>query len=297
MHVNYSKRYYDNYPEEYIRNYCANPEVSEHESSKWGNYSAPVQDIDFLSFIKYEMLDLLKWHFFKNIKLTHDHHYVNFHMDDPGSHLEVHNDLKDFRWLITSQVYLDKSDQGVIILDKKLNYVEQVPNNVNTAYAICADPFSWHYVPELKKLKRSILFRVGKRRHRTLAHPTKYKPGTVIINDNHDDTHYAKLGHRMGNLTEAWAYRLGHRNIYHTGWRSKDKDKIINLARKNHDNVDIFFSGELKDLGDITITNKSYNDIADVVFRKQQHNIITPAENYLFEYYKKQLHMNYVDLW
>ena len=296
MHVNYLQRYYDNYPEQYIRDHCSDPSNSEHESSLWGNYSAPVNEVDFLSYVKYEVLDNLKWEFLGNSLFDHDHHYTNFHMDEPGSYLEPHNDLKNFRWLITAQVYLDKDTQGVRILDRELNPVTTIPNKPNTAYFICASPFSWHDVPELHALKRSILFRVGKRKHKTLVHPQPSKPAWVIVNDGHDDTHYAKLGLRMGNLTEAWLHHLGHANIYHTDWRAKHSDKIIDYANDLHKDVNVIFSGEFPELGNYFITKDNFQYTADVIFGKTTHNIITQVENIMLDYYKNNLHMQYIDI-
>ena len=296
MHVNYLQRYYDAYPEQQIREHCANPQASEHESSLWGNYSAPVLEKDFLSFVEHEMLDDLKQEFLGNKQYAHDHHYVNFHMDEPGSHLEPHNDLKNFRWLITSQVYLDNNNQGVRILDRDLSEYKTVPEKPNTAYFICASPFSWHDVPELTKLKRSILFRVGKRKHKTLAHPMPDKPAWVIVNDGHDDTHYAKLGLRMGNLTEAWLYGQDCYNIYHTDWRAKQSDKVINYAKEIHDEVNVVFSGEFKNLGNYFITKDNFEYTADVVFGKREDIILTEVERCMYDYYQQDLHMNYVDI-
>jgi len=296
MHVNYLQRYYDNYPEEYIRLHCANPENREHQDAKWGNYSAPVIDTDFLSFIRWELVDDCKWRFLGNPYYEHDHHYTNYHMDEPGSHLEPHNDLKNFRWLITAQVYLDESDQGVRILDRNLNVVRTVPNKPNTGYFISASPYSWHDVPELHSLKRSILFRVGKRKHKTLAHPMPGKPAWVVVHDGHDDTHYAKLGLRMGNLTEAWLHEQECYNIYHTDWRAKDSDKIIDYARDVHGTVNVVFSGEFPHLGNYFITQDNFEYTADVVFGRTTNSILTEAENVMYRYYKNNLHMNYVDI-
>ena len=295
MNVNYLQRYYDNYPEQYIREHCANPENREHNDAKWGNYSAPVTDTDFLSFIRWELVDDCKWRFLGSPYYEHDHHYTNFHMDEPGSHLEPHNDLKNFRWLITAQAYLDDSNQGVRILDRSLNDVRTVPNKPNSGYFISASPFSWHDVPELTSLKRSILFRVGKRKHKTVVHPTPDKPAWVIVNDGHDDTHYAKLGLRMGNLTEAWLYECGHRNIYHTDWRSDGKN-VIALANELHDTVNVVFSGEFPGMGNYFITKDNFEYTADVVFGRTTHSMLTRLEDIMREYWRKNLHMDYVDL-
>ena len=50
-------RFQNNYPEQEIRAYCSNPDVSEHESSLWGNYSAPVDPKDFIA-VSYTHLTL-----------------------------------------------------------------------------------------------------------------------------------------------------------------------------------------------------------------------------------------------
>lgn len=294
MNAEYLERYTKNYPEEFIREWCADPTHTEHNDSKWGNYSAPVQDEDFLTHIEETVLDDLKIKFLKR-PLPHDHHYVNFHMDEPGSFLEPHNDLKNFRWLITSQVYLDNSNQGVRILDRELKQVKKVPNLPNTAYTICADPFSWHDVKELKALKRSILFRVGKRKHKTVAHYEPNEPCWIIINDNHDDTHYAKLGLRMGNLLEAWLHFSECKNIYHTDWRG-DGQKLIDYAKEKHPDVNVVFSGEFPQLGEYWITQNNYEYTADVIFGKRKHGMLTDLENIMFDYYKNGHHLNYVDI-
>ena len=102
----YFNKFVNNYPEDWIREYCSNPEVSEHQSSLWGNFSAPVEryDQEFVTYIHDEVLPNLQ-NIILGKTLEHDHFFVSFHMDDPGSFLETHNDLKDYRWLITSQIY------------------------------------------------------------------------------------------------------------------------------------------------------------------------------------------------
>ena len=48
------KKYSEEYPIAWIKEYCSNPEVSEHDSSLHGNYSAPAElyDLDLMKFIE-----------------------------------------------------------------------------------------------------------------------------------------------------------------------------------------------------------------------------------------------------
>jgi hypothetical protein len=315
--------YTNNYPEEYIREYCANPDVSEHASSLDGNFSAPVIEEQFRDWIKYEQLPLLKNVFLRQER-SHDHHYVNFHMDDAGSSLEVHNDLKNFRWLITSQIYLDNSSDGVRLLNWRGEPHTQLMCENSLMYSIFASPWSWHDVLPIKGLKRSILFRVGKRRHNTVAHPESTDTAYVIVNRNHSDIHYAKLGQRMGNLTEAWLHNQGVRNIYHTDWRA-DTDHVIQIASARHRTVRCvpsgFFPDQHPDLmpdssvlrtGNSSIdwnatrdffliTDQNYSHVADTIFRRTDWSntgisVIQDAENIMKNYYDAGLHLNYQDL-
>jgi hypothetical protein len=288
-------RYNENYPVEHIISHCANPQASEHEASLDGNYSAPVQEQDFLDHIHDIVLPILKEKHLGS-EPKHDHHYVNFHMDEPGSSLEIHNDLKNFRWLITCQIYFDDNHQGVRILDDHLNILEQIPCKPNLFYSLDASPWSWHNVHELTERKRSILFRVGKKRHRTIAH---YKPGEdawLIVNDAHSDKHYAKLGPRMGNLTEAWLWRQGAYNICHTDWRADWEPQLEKLKRR-FDKVNIIPSGVFNNLGTVMVTDRNYKEIADIVFnRNRQPSFLNMAEATMAEYYEYGNHMVYIDL-
>ena len=289
-------RFQNHYPEELIRSYCANPNVSEHESSLWGNYSAPVDPKDFIVHNITHHLNTIKYQFLTGLH-EHDHHYVNYHMDEPGSYLEVHNDLKDFRWLITSQIYIDDDNQGVWVCSRTGSALKQIPTKPGIMYSIFATPFSWHTVKELETLKRTILFRVGKRKHKTVAHFDKDAPAWVIVNDNHDDTHYAKLALRMGNLTEAWLHSQGHKNIYHTGWRGKDKDRVIAYAKSKHSSVTVINSGEFPGLGEWYITNDNYEETADFVFQKRKYSSMwNTIEGPLKKYWDDNQQLNYQDM-
>lgn len=289
-------RFQNEYPEQYIRQYCADPQVSEHESSLWGNFSAPVNPDDFLVHWITHNLEKIKYQYLTGF-YDHDHHYVNYHMDEPGSYLEVHNDLKDFRYLITCQIYLDDDSQGVWICDRTGAPIKQIPTDPGIMYSIFATPYSWHTVKELQTLKRTILFRVGKRKHKTVAHYEKDAPAVLIINDKHDDTHYAKLALRMGNLTEAWLHHKGYKNIYHTGWRCKDYEKVRHYASLNHPSVLEINSGEFPDLGSWYITNDNYEETADFVFKRRQYSSFWMQVEGVMEKYWANCHqLNYKDI-
>lgn len=317
------KFYTNHYPEEYIREYCADTDVSEHASSLEGNFSAPVVELEFRDWIQEHQLPLLKRTFLGQ-DLDHDHHYVNFHMDDAGSSLEAHNDLKNFRWLITSQIYLDNSSDGVRLLNWRGEPHTHLMCENNLMYSIPASPWSWHDVLPIKGLKRSILFRVGKRRHNTVAHPGESDVAYVIVNRNHSDIHYAKLGHRMGNLTEAWLHNLGVSNIYHTDWRA-DADRIIEAASLRHQMVRCVPSGFFPEVhpdqmsdsavlrtgsADIDwnathefflVTDENYTQVADTIFHRTDWSntgvsAIQDAEAILKKYHDAGLHLNYQDL-
>lgn len=315
--------YTNNYPEDYIREYCADPAVSEHASSLEGNFSAPVVEDDFREWVKSQQLPLLKRTFLGD-DLEHDHHYVNFHMDDAGSSLEVHNDLKNFRWLITSQIYLDNSMDGVRLLNWRTEPHTHLMCQNNMMYSIPASPWTWHDVKPVSALKRSILFRVGKRRHNTVAHYEDSDVAYVIVNRGHSDIHYAKLGHRMGNLTEAWLHNLGVKNIYHTDWRG-DADIVMHTAGRRHRIIRCIPSGFFPDRHpdqlldspvlrtgsadiDWTATNKfflitdqNYKQVAATIFHHTDWSDtgiseIKDAEAIMYKYYDGQHHLNYQDI-
>jgi len=273
----------DEYPVEYIKQYCSNPDVSEHESSLHGNYSAPVRDDELLDWIKDRWLPELKGIFLGD-DLEHDHHYVNYHMDEPGSWLETHNDLKNFRWLITSQIYLNSS-QGAIVNDYEIKCQR------NYFYSINASPFSWHWVPELVKQKQSILFRVGQKRHRTVLNYNHDEPAWLIVNNGHSDRHYAKIGPRMGNLTEAWLVHKGKSNIYHTDWRADHSNTQYQLMQR-HKEVNVVHSGEFIGLGQVTVTDENIDAIAHEIFNPGS-GIISQTEAVMKDHYHNRLHLNY----
>jgi hypothetical protein len=249
MPDNLFDRYYNNYPVDYIKQYCSNPEVSEHSASLYGNYSAPMDDEEtpydpeLLTYVQDQLLsDIIKSEL--GSVAPYDHFFVNCHYDMPGSSLEVHNDLKDFRWLITNQIYLDHSDQGVRLLNRDGSPSVKLDCEPNMFYSMPATPYSWHDVPELHTAKRSILFRVGKRKWRTIAAPKQDETAYIIYNNYHCDSHYAKLGLRMGNLTEAWFEEKGVGNIYHTKWRDPvHLNKLVDYATKRHSRVRVVLSG------------------------------------------------------
>jgi len=290
----FADKYINNYPEQWIRDYCSNPEVDEHDSSLYGNYSGPAElyDMELCDWIEYTVLPVLKTQMLGNV-YNHDHHYVSYHMDEQNSWLEHHNDLKKFRWLITSQVYLN-NNQGVIVIEK--DGERTIPCKPNYFYAIKASPFSWHYVPEVKEQKNSILFRVGKKNCNTIANPHPTKPAWVIVNDNHCDAHYAKLGLRMGNLTEAWLHHNECYNIYHSNWR-EDPTRIINKAERKHEVVNVINSGEFINSETITLTDDNINDYAEQMFNFESYDTTwSNLEKVMKNYYDNDCHMNYSDI-
>ena len=319
-------KYYKEYPVDWIKEYCSDPTVSEHDSSLYGNYSAPTElyDPDLIAWVKQQLPDIKLDAVGREVK--HDHFYTNFHYDEQGSWLEEHNDLKDMRWLVTSQIYMC-NNQGARLLDRQLEVTKQIPCHPNLFYSIVADPWSWHDVPEVSNHKRSILFRVGKRRHSTIAHPDDENDTAYIIYNNFQkDRHYAKLGPRMGNLTEAHLHSLGAKNIMHTAWRSEESlQRNIKKALQRHTRVVIVLSGylvpsltiadntALQTLTDANmtvnldenveiaeyfrVTDANIDAYADCVFSDLSgDHVLVKAEQVMYTYYKNKLHLNYIDL-
>jgi len=329
------KRYYEEYPVQYIKDYCMNPEVPEHESALEGTFSAPLDswpetpelayDQEIVEYIRDNVLSEVMTASLGKV-YSYDHHYVNCHYDLPGSSLGIHNDLKDFRWLITNQIYMDSSDQGVRLLNRDASGNKRLNCEPNMFYSLQATPFSWHDVPELHTEKRSVLFRVGKRKHKTVAQPdSNNDTAYVIYNNFHNDQHYAKLGLRMGNLTEAWIDNLGGKNIYHSRWRCEDTlKKVCRYAAKHHKRVIVVLSGympsSLDALSDSTvckeytgssldfkkntdaqeyhrITEENKLQVADAVFGKPEaYPEIANAEEILFKYTEEKRYMNFKEI-
>lgn len=318
----FSDRYYNEYPSEYIKEYCSNPEVSEYEAGLDGTFSAPLdqgKDPEITKFVEDNVLPEIMNNVYGEEK-HYDHFYVNCHYDMPGSSLGIHNDYKDFRWLITNQIYFDDSDQGVRLLNRDASANKRLKCRPNLFYSLEATPYSWHDVPDLHSEKRSVLFRVGKRKHKTVANPSKVNnTAYVIINDHHKDSHYAKLGMRMGNLTEAWLVKMGAKNIYHSRWRDNATIKqVLHFASQNHEKVVVLLSGyfptDLHERNDVCqlytgsyklqpntnvkgyhlITDKNIQNVADAVFCNQNaYPEITEAENVLFDYTTSKQYLNY----
>jgi len=228
------------------------------------------------------------------VDVSHDSFYVNFHHDKPGSDLDIHNDLKNYRWLMTCQIYLDNSDQGVWLLGKHGNKIKQVKNKKNLCYIIPADCYTWHSVDPIKKDKRSILFRFGKFRHETVAYPNLQSKTAYLIDNtvHHCDEHYAKLGLRMGNLTEAWlVLNKNASNIYHTKYRDEEhKKKMLNRLNNpipgkdpEYDRVEIVPAGFFD--RQFYITEENWQNVGSTIFGG---DVIIPeiakAEKYLQKY-------------
>ena len=114
-----------------------------------------------------------------------DHNYVNIHYDTIGSHLDVHNDQKKCRWLITGQLYLEGDpNDGVILQDHALNETTKVPLGENLLYAIATSMYSWHHVKPIVKDKISVLFRLGKHQINTVTNPDQNQNYAIIINND-----------------------------------------------------------------------------------------------------------------
>lgn len=321
-------RFINNYPIEYIKEYCSNPDVSEHESSLYGNYSAPAEEYDseLFEFVRSQIPSIMIEGL--GAVKSMDHFYLNFHYDVSGAWIEPHNDLKDFRWRITNQIYLN-NNQGARLLDRKLNIIDEFPCEPNVFYNIVANPWSWHDVPELESEKKSLLFRIGKRNHRTVAHPvTESDTAYVIYNNFHRDSHYAKLGVRMGNITEAWLHHLGAKNIHHSGWRcSESLIRVAEKALEKHKTVHVLASGYLPDtlekiksngvvqtlthdnnkidlqgFGEekdyYRITDDNIGEYAEIVFGgfEDSSHPLAVAERVMSDYYARDLQLNYEDL-
>lgn len=318
----------ENYPIDYIKKWCSDPNCKDHESSLHGNYSAPAENFDpeLFNFIKNKLDDITVEHLGEN--KSRDQFYISFHYDTSHAWLEPHNDLKDFRWRITNQIYLNEN-QGARMLNRNLKVIGEFPCKSKVYYSILANPWSWHDVPEINSEKKSIVFRIGKFTFKSIAHPnSKNKNAYVILNNFHCDSHYAKLGLRMGNLTEAWIYNLGAENIYHTKWRSEDNmNHVVKKALRNHEKVYVIASGWLPDnldniescaavqtltknnpevnmqeFGDCEhyyrLTDTTIKNYADIVFGGYitDDSRLSKAEILMSDYFGRDLHMNYIDL-
>ena len=70
---------------------------------------------DFLVHNITHNLEKIKYQFL--IGTSQGHHYVNYH-EDRGNHLEIHEGLKNFRRLITNQIYqLQRSGVKLLFFD------------------------------------------------------------------------------------------------------------------------------------------------------------------------------------
>jgi len=232
----------------------------------------------------------------------HDSFYVNYHHDLDGSFIETHNDLKDFRWLVTCQIYFDYGNQGAWTVDKHGEMHSQVPQKPNFFYAIPATNYSWHCVDDIVDTKRSILFRFAKRRHRSVLRPSKSKLAFVIDNTiKHSDKTYIKMSMRMGNLTEAWLASKDCENIFHTKWKDEEQKQrlLYHLIERGYDPVVIpsgcFPDNPLSPEHDeyIVIKEKDAERYDDMVFRKDDSDpLFCKAEEIL----EKHNPMEYEDV-
>ena len=169
--------------------------------------------------------------------------YVNIHYDCKGSSIDVHNDQKKYRWLITGQMYLDGDiNDGVILQDHKLNEVTKIPLKPNLLYAIATSMYSWHVNPIVKD-KICVLFRFGKKQINTITNYNKNEKYCIVIdNDNQLDSHYAKIGMRMSKLTESWLYEQGYSKHVRL---ARGQNTQPNRCSKKFDNLRIFWTARL----------------------------------------------------
>ena len=93
-----------------IKEYCANPNVHEHNNALHGNYSMPVDETKsaewmFDYFANDKTFDAVTEKLYGRV-LKADHCYINLHWDSADTDLGVHNDQKKYRWLVTGQLYV-----------------------------------------------------------------------------------------------------------------------------------------------------------------------------------------------
>ena len=278
-----------------IKEYCTNPDNSEYDSSENPNYSIPVEKTEKLNWLlekfgNQKLFSKLTKNLYEQ-ELVPDHNYVNIHYDCKGSSIDVHNDQKKYRWLITGQLYLDgDSNDGVILQDHALNEIVKVPLEQNLLYAVATSMYSWHIVKPIFKDKISVLFRFGKLQINTITNPSKNENYCIIIeNDNHYDSHYAKIGMRMAKITESWLYDQDYKNIFMSNWRSKESlNHLKDRCSKNYDKIILVPSGYLgeQDLLEqdidpkniFKVTQENIQNCADYIFHKKQF------DNTMFSY-------------
>ena len=297
---------------EEIKQYGSNPDNPEYDPSDNPNYSIPVEHTsnckwlskDFGNQNLFSILTIALY----NRELIPDHNYVNIHYDCKGSSIDVHNDQKKYRWLITGQMYLDGDiNDGVILQDHKLNEVTKIPLKPNLLYAIATSMYSWHRVNPIVKDKISVLFRFGKKQINTITNYNKNEKYCIVIdNDNQYDSHYAKIGMRMSKLTESWLYEQGYSNILMSDWRDKKSlEHQINRCSKKFDNVVVVPSGyfgqqdllrnEIDPNNIFRVTEHNIQDCADYIFYKKptDNNIFCQAERLMEKNYTSMSWVNY----
>ena len=294
-----------------IKKYGTNPDNPEYDPSDKPNYSIPVEHTKNLKYLLQDfgntnLFSILTLALYKK-DLVPDHNYVNIHYDTKGSSLDVHNDQKKYRWLITGQLYLDgDANDGVVLQDEALHDITKVPLQPNLLYAIATSMYSWHYVNPTVKDKISVLFRFGKKQLNTITNYDKNKNYCIIIdNSGHYDSHYAKLGMRMSKITESWLYDQGYNNILMSDWRdSMSLEYQIDRSKQNFDNVIVIPSGYLGEQDLLTqeidpvnvfkITEDNIQDCADYVFHKKSDStIFCKAEKIMLSNYKNMDWSNY----
>lgn len=286
---------------EEMKNYCDDPSVHEHDNGQKGNYSMPTDltknaEWMFDYFSNDRVFETITTALYGR-SLTPDHSYINLHWDCADTSLGIHNDQKKYRWLVTGQLYVqgDPSD-GVILQDRKLNEICQVPLEPNLFYAMATSMYSWHHVKNIKQDKVSVLVRFGKKQINTVTNRDDSKDYAIIVkNDGHYDGHYSKLGMRMANITEAWLFNQGYHNIHMSEWRNDSSLEVLEkYCHKHYAKTIVIPSGYLgesdllsntSDLEKVVITDKNIKQLADIVFQKtQSDNLFARGEKKLQDF-------------
>lgn len=272
-----------------MKAYCDDPDSFEHDNAQHGNYSMPTDETKHAGwlenyFTNRDTTDKITQALYGQV-LTPDHCYVNLHWDCSDTSLGVHNDQKKYRWLVTGQLYVDGHEQdGVILQDDNLKEITQVPLKPNLFYAMATSMYSWHHVKHVKQDKVSVLVRFGKRKINTVtARDDTKEYAIVIVNDNHYDGHYSKLGMRMANITEAWLYNQGYKNIHMSDWKNSESlqrlkqycdhyyDKTIFVPSGYLGEVDIL-STDIDSKHIEIITKDNVEQFAQTIFDRSTYN-------------------------
>lgn len=236
---------------EEIFDYCNNSKNKEYDYIENGNYSFPAENAKNADNV---IFNIFNDSFFKKItkklskyNLQHQFSYGNFHYDIQGSSLPIHNDIKEYRWLITSQLYIDGNENdGVKLIDTN-NATILIHLKPNTFYSMWADSYSWHYVNPIIQNKKSLLLRWGQKKINTVVNKNKENNiAILIVGDFQYNDDKIKIGQRLQNLTEAWLFNQGYTNIYNTNWKdSKSYASILFYLLESYEKICLVPAGYL----------------------------------------------------